>query len=220
VSQYVLINWKEECDAIHMEMDCLLTAGWPETAEERQVRKMQFMALIERRNVAAQNCLSSVGGRAIVSNSGHADSKFDVETKKVKISREPFEMPPVLDQTLRVLPDDPVFGREIANLKVAQEPSEVVPATDRSPRTLSEDMFEFDVMRVQLLNESSEAALAIDRGPHVPPMVDPPSALEIMSGNIAQELPEAAPEIDRRPQAPPTNPMFEAKTFLKFLGLK
>ncbi len=49
------MNWKEECDAIHMEMDRLLAAGWLEAAEERQVRKIQFMALIERRNVAAQN---------------------------------------------------------------------------------------------------------------------------------------------------------------------
>jgi hypothetical protein len=38
-------------------MDRLLTAGWPETAEERQVRKIQFMALIERRNVSAQKFL-------------------------------------------------------------------------------------------------------------------------------------------------------------------
>jgi hypothetical protein len=50
-----LISWKEECAVIHMEMDRLLTAGWPKTAEERQVRRIQFMALIERRNVAAQS---------------------------------------------------------------------------------------------------------------------------------------------------------------------
>jgi hypothetical protein len=59
VSKGALINWKEECKAIHTEMDRLLTAGWPKTPEERQVRKIQFMALMERRNVSAQNFLKS-----------------------------------------------------------------------------------------------------------------------------------------------------------------
>jgi hypothetical protein len=82
---------------------------------------------------------------------------------------------------------------------------------------LPEDlMFEFDVMSVQLFNESFQTAFAIDRGLQVPPTVDPSSALEIMSGKIAQE----APSIGRRIQASPANPMLEAKKFLKFLGLK
>jgi hypothetical protein len=50
-------NWKLECEAVHEEMDCLLKAGWAETAADRQVRRMQFMALIERRNAAARNLL-------------------------------------------------------------------------------------------------------------------------------------------------------------------
>jgi hypothetical protein len=57
MSRGALISWKEECDTIHGEMDRLLTAGWPGTVEERQVRKIQFMALIERRNVSAQKFL-------------------------------------------------------------------------------------------------------------------------------------------------------------------
>jgi hypothetical protein len=61
MSRGALISWKEECDTIHGEMDRLLTAGWPETAEERQVRKIQFMALIERRNVSAQKLLKPGG---------------------------------------------------------------------------------------------------------------------------------------------------------------
>jgi hypothetical protein len=57
MSRGALISWKAECDTIHGEMDRLLTAGWPGTAEERLVRKIQFMALIERRNVSAQKFL-------------------------------------------------------------------------------------------------------------------------------------------------------------------
>ena len=64
MSQGALISWKEECETVHSEMDRLLTAGWPETAEERQVRKIQFVALIQRRNDAAQNFLKSDRGTA------------------------------------------------------------------------------------------------------------------------------------------------------------
>jgi hypothetical protein len=38
-------------------MDRLITAGRPQTAEERQVRQLQFTALIERRDAAARNLL-------------------------------------------------------------------------------------------------------------------------------------------------------------------
>jgi hypothetical protein len=54
-------NWKLECEAIHKEMDCLLKAAWAEVAADRQVRRMQFMALIERRNAAARNLLRMDG---------------------------------------------------------------------------------------------------------------------------------------------------------------
>ena len=55
MSQGALISWEEESGTIHREMDRLLTAGWVETAEECRVRKIQFMALIQRRNVAAHD---------------------------------------------------------------------------------------------------------------------------------------------------------------------
>jgi len=54
MSQGALIGWKSECERIHNEMNNLFKAGWLETAEERQVRKLQFMALIERRDAAAR----------------------------------------------------------------------------------------------------------------------------------------------------------------------
>jgi hypothetical protein len=57
MTQVAFEDWKREREAIHKEMDCLLSAGWPKTAEECQVRKVQFMALIERRNAAARNLL-------------------------------------------------------------------------------------------------------------------------------------------------------------------
>src|SRR5207342_1879962 len=102
MSQDVLISWKEECDAIHMEMDRLLTAGWPKSAEERHVRKIQFMALIERRNVAAQKFLISAGGTGAVSINRQkpsktpgvltiADPMSEVDIMGVNISPEPSE---------------------------------------------------------------------------------------------------------------------------------
>lgn len=29
MSQGTLVNWKQECEAIHKEMDCLLASDWP-----------------------------------------------------------------------------------------------------------------------------------------------------------------------------------------------
>jgi hypothetical protein len=121
MSQDALISWKEECDAIHREMDRLLTASWPETAEERQVRKIQFMALIERRNFAARNCLKSDGDTARSSINQqkpsetpgvlpNADPMFEVETMNVKISQEPSEETAlVIDQSPQAPPADPKF---------------------------------------------------------------------------------------------------------------
>jgi hypothetical protein len=40
-------------------MDRLITAGRPQSPEERQVRQLQFSALIERRDAAARNLLRS-----------------------------------------------------------------------------------------------------------------------------------------------------------------
>jgi hypothetical protein len=81
-------------------MDVLLAAGWPETAEERQVRKIQFMALIERRNVAAQNFVKSDRDRAKSSKKStelpglsNADPKPEVEIMNAEVSQGPSEAP-------------------------------------------------------------------------------------------------------------------------------
>ena len=52
-------DWRRECEAVQKEMDRLITAGRPQSPEERQVRQLQFSALIERRDAAARNLLRS-----------------------------------------------------------------------------------------------------------------------------------------------------------------
>jgi hypothetical protein len=58
-TQWLKTFLKIGSEAIHNEMDCLLKASWPETAADRQVRELQFMALIERRDAAARNLLQT-----------------------------------------------------------------------------------------------------------------------------------------------------------------
>jgi hypothetical protein len=52
-------DWRRECEAVQKEMDRLISAGRPQSPEERQVRQLQFSALIERRDAAARNLLRS-----------------------------------------------------------------------------------------------------------------------------------------------------------------
>jgi hypothetical protein len=51
------VDWKNECEAIHAEMDQVLRSGWLCTTDERQVRRLQYLALIERRDAAARKFL-------------------------------------------------------------------------------------------------------------------------------------------------------------------
>ena len=59
MSKGALIDWKNECEAIHREMDQVLRSRWLQTADERQVRRLQYLALIERRDAAAQKLLKA-----------------------------------------------------------------------------------------------------------------------------------------------------------------
>jgi hypothetical protein len=52
-------DWRREYEAVQREMDRLIKAGRPHSPEERQVRQLQFTALIERRDAAARNLLRS-----------------------------------------------------------------------------------------------------------------------------------------------------------------
>jgi hypothetical protein len=50
--------WRRECETINQEMESLILSDWPRSHEENQVRKIQFMALVERRSEAARRFLS------------------------------------------------------------------------------------------------------------------------------------------------------------------
>jgi hypothetical protein len=55
--------WRAECEAVSLEMERLITSPWPRSHEENQVRKIQFAALIERRNEAARHFLKEAAAR-------------------------------------------------------------------------------------------------------------------------------------------------------------
>jgi|GraSoiStandDraft_60_1057301.scaffolds.fasta_scaffold246317_2 hypothetical protein len=55
--------WRRECDAINQEMERLILSDWPRKQEENQVRKIQFMALVERRSEAARRFLADAAFR-------------------------------------------------------------------------------------------------------------------------------------------------------------
>jgi hypothetical protein len=50
--------WQRERDAVETEMNELLTAGLPASSEDRQIRHIQFQALVERREAAAGSLLA------------------------------------------------------------------------------------------------------------------------------------------------------------------
>jgi hypothetical protein len=197
MSKDALMSWKEECDVIHKEMDRLLTAGWLETPEERQVRKIQFVALIERRNVAAQNLLKSDGGAAGLST----DKPQPSETQGVMAKTDP---------TLEVAAID---------VKISQEPTDAV-VVDRSPQVLSSHpMFELDFSNVDVSQQSFQPPIAAKDDPQPSP-ADAMSVVERKNFKLLFQEPAAPLERERNPQAPPADPMFEVGTFLKFLGLR
>ena len=56
--QNAFAEWRRECEAIEREMNRLISAGRPSSEDERQVRKLQFASLIERRRRRrASSCL-------------------------------------------------------------------------------------------------------------------------------------------------------------------
>jgi hypothetical protein len=55
----VFQDWRRECEAVQKEINRLISAGRPQSAEERLVRQLQFTALIERRDAAARELLSA-----------------------------------------------------------------------------------------------------------------------------------------------------------------
>jgi hypothetical protein len=59
MSKGALIDWRTECEAVHREMDQILRSTWLQTAQERQIRRLQYLALIERRDAAARKLLQA-----------------------------------------------------------------------------------------------------------------------------------------------------------------
>ena len=55
----VFRGWRRECDAIEQEMDRLIRGPVPTSDEERQVRRIQFAALVERREDAARKLIEA-----------------------------------------------------------------------------------------------------------------------------------------------------------------
>jgi hypothetical protein len=120
MSRGALISWKEECDTIHSEMDGLLTAGWPETAEGRQARKIQFTALIQRRNVSAQKFLKpcseavklAIGRREPTDTPElpDPDPTTELQITSAEIPEERLEAGLAIDPDLDPSPADPKLG--------------------------------------------------------------------------------------------------------------
>jgi hypothetical protein len=55
--------WWRECETINQEMESLILPDWPRSHEDNQVRRIQFMALVERRSEAARRFLSDAALR-------------------------------------------------------------------------------------------------------------------------------------------------------------
>jgi hypothetical protein len=53
------LSWRNERDAVEAEMNVLLQAGLTISPEDRRVRAMRFIALVERRDAAARDLLEA-----------------------------------------------------------------------------------------------------------------------------------------------------------------
>jgi len=56
-------HWLCERSAVEAQMDELLAAGVPTSREERHARQIRFLALLERRDVAAHDRLQALSRR-------------------------------------------------------------------------------------------------------------------------------------------------------------
>jgi hypothetical protein len=54
--------WKADRDAIEAEMNKLISTGIPPSAFEREIRRVQFATLIERRDASARTLLRALRG--------------------------------------------------------------------------------------------------------------------------------------------------------------
>jgi hypothetical protein len=120
MAQDVLKAWKRECEAIHNEMDCLLKAGWPVTTADRQVRKLQFMALIERRDAAARDLLQT-NAHAMAPASPREALE---QAPRQESSKDPApQLPPNSDPALPIVPaPEGTFETKCLSIIISLEP--------------------------------------------------------------------------------------------------
>jgi len=90
-------SWRQESDAIEQEMDRLIKSPLSASAEERRIRRIQFAALLERREDAARNLIKMDlvhlrnSGRGLRSLPG----EYFLSTRDVSSTGDPpFEMLP------------------------------------------------------------------------------------------------------------------------------
>jgi hypothetical protein len=70
--------WRRERDAVEQEMNRLITACRSISVEERQVRRFQFEALVERREAAARKLLQSDHAARAASTRGQVRRKAEL----------------------------------------------------------------------------------------------------------------------------------------------
>ncbi len=86
--------WRRECEVINQEMEHLILSDWPRSQEENQVRKVQFMALVERRSEAARRFLADAAARPRFGSAKDGKSR---STDRDDITAESRAVPPAND---------------------------------------------------------------------------------------------------------------------------
>lgn len=81
-------NWRTEREAIEAEMTALLQTELIVLPEDRRVRTMRFMALLERRDVAARHLLATVRRSSSCTWSPPTDSIVTREVDSLNASDE------------------------------------------------------------------------------------------------------------------------------------
>jgi hypothetical protein len=77
------LAWRSECQVIDHLMESLILSDWPRTQEDNQVRKLQFMALVQRRDEAARRFLADAAARP---RFGSAKSRESCSTDRDNIT--------------------------------------------------------------------------------------------------------------------------------------
>jgi hypothetical protein len=99
--------WRSESEAINQEMERLILSSWPRSPEENQVRKMQFMALVERRAEAAHRFLADAAVRRRRKAIQPGPKPGPAPEPITEPGKRPMEDPPDSGPTVPTPPDTP-----------------------------------------------------------------------------------------------------------------